>query len=962
MSDNTPLYSSRITNTYLEYLAEHYPALDSEKILAKAGIERYEVDDPAHYLTQRQVDRFHALLVAETGNPNVAREAGRFTIFSKKIGAIKTYTLGLMSPATVYLMAGKLYDVMSRAADIKTRKISNGKVLLRARPKPGVNEKPYQCENRKGTLESLARLFTRDFATVEHPVCYHKGGEACEYIITWKMTQAMLWKRISSYLFLLTVPGGAAALFLLPLHQAMVSVTCAAFVSVGALCMSLFMDNRELVKTIERQGNSARELLTERTDWYNETILIQEIGCASAMILDVQQYLNAVMRIMKERLEFDRGLVMLEKDRPRRLEYVTSFGLSDDQRRTLEKTIFNLDNPDSEGPFVRAFMDQTPFLVNDVGKIISSLSEKSRNFAQVIAAESFICVPVVFQKKAFGVLALDKQFSQKPLTKSDLGILKGIAAQIAAGLANAHFLDQLRLGEEKFKKLYEESKRGEALYRSLIQSSADPIAMCGLDLVLQYISPEYENVFGWKQDELAGQALRFEPVMENEATLMMIREVARSGKPQRGFETRCYTKNGQLLNVLISVSRYVDHKENPAGLLLIIRDVSANKQLEAQLQQAQKMEAIGTLAGGIAHDFNNLLSVVQGNLSLLMLDYEPGHTHLERLQNIEKQVQSGAKLTGQLLGYARKGNYEIKPFNLVQLVHESCEAFGRTRKQITINHQFPPEPVIVEADWGQIEQVLFNIYVNASDAMPGGGRLDIHVSVVDSSAIQSHRYQPEPGRYVRLALSDSGVGMRPEIKARMFDPFFTTKKMEKGTGLGLASVYGIVKSHKGYIEVTSAEGKGTTMIIFLPYSGKVPPAGAAAQKDTLYNGRETILFVDDEPMILEVSHEMLTRMGYTVLQADDGQSAVEIYRRHRDTIDLVIFDLVMPGLSGGELYSRLKRLNPDVKAILSSGYSMDGQAKGILDSGCNEFIQKPFNMQQLSKKINQTLRPDDPDG
>ena len=256
--------------------------------------------------------------------------------------------------------------------------------------------------------------------------------------------------------------------------------------------------------------------------------------------------------------------------------------------------------------------------------------------------------------------------------------------------------------------------------------------------------------------------------------------------------------------------------------IILINDVSERKRMEAQLLHAQKMEAIGTLAGGIAHDFNNLLMVVQGNVSLMLLDMNPSHPHYEMLRSIEKKVQNGSRLTAQLLGYARKGRYEVKPILLNQLVEETAEAFGRARKNIVIHKDLHPDLLPLEAGPGQMEQVLMNLLVNAADAMPHGGELFLRTSNVTHQDIQSDLYEAAPGNYVLLSVTDTGIGMDPKTMERIFDPFFTTKELGRGTGLGLASVYGIIKGHNGYIHVQSELGKGATFLIYLPASeGKV---------------------------------------------------------------------------------------------------------------------------------------------
>jgi sensor domain CHASE-containing protein/nitrogen-specific signal transduction histidine kinase/ActR/RegA family two-component response regulator len=377
------------------------------------------------------------------------------------------------------------------------------------------------------------------------------------------------------------------------------------------------------------------------------------------------------------------------------------------------------------------------------------------------------------------------------------------------------------------------------------------------------------------------------------------------------------------------------------------------KKLQSQLQQAKKMEAIGTLARGIAHDFNNLLMGIQGNVSLMKLDVDSLRFY-ERLKSIEKQVESGAMLTSQLLGYARKGTYELKALDLNQLVKDASETLGRTKKEITIHRELSDDLFAVEADSGQMEQVLLNLFVNAADAMPRGGDLFLKTVNVTHEDISSKFYNPKRGDYVLLRVTDTGTGMDKDTMERVFDPFFTTKEMGRGTGLGLASAYGIIKAHSGYIDVESAKGQGTTFSIYLPRSEKEVQKVVKATEGVI-GGTETVLLVDDEAVILEVGQDFLEAMGYRVLVARDGKEGVAVYKKNWDEIDIVVLDIVMPNMGGGEAYDRMREINPDIKVVLSSGFPIDGEAAEILERGCDGFIQKPFKMKQLSQAIREVL-------
>jgi signal transduction histidine kinase/CheY-like chemotaxis protein/HAMP domain-containing protein len=415
----------------------------------------------------------------------------------------------------------------------------------------------------------------------------------------------------------------------------------------------------------------------------------------------------------------------------------------------------------------------------------------------------------------------------------------------------------------------------------------------------------------------------------------------------------------------VSMTPLIQESER-VGTVIVAKEITSKVQaeaekraLEAQLQQAQKMEAIGTLAGGIAHNFNNLLMGIQGNASLILMGTDPDHPHYQKAKNVEKLVQSGSRLTSQLLGYAREGRFQIKPVSVNRLIRETGETFGLARKDIRIVQDLSEDIRAVLADEGQIEQVLMNLLVNAADAMPKGGTLYLKSENVSARSFSHKVHEVKPGNYVLMTIRDTGTGMDRKTLERIFEPFFTTKGMGKGTGLGLASVYGIVRAHGGYVDVESEEGRGTTFYIYLPAGGE-PVSRDTEAMPVFTRGHEKVLLVDDEEMVLDVGQKILGAMGYDVSLAKSGKEAIDLYRDQNGRIDLVLLDMVMPDMCGGETYDSLKRINPAVKVLLSSGYSIDGQAAEILKRGCNGFIQKPFNMEQLSRKIRDVLQQPPP--
>ncbi len=499
-------------------------------------------------------------------------------------------------------------------------------------------------------------------------------------------------------------------------------------------------------------------------------------------------------------------------------------------------------------------------------------------------------------------------------------------------------------------------RREKEKFRALVEDCPLGVSLIAEDGTYKHVNPKFVEMFGYALQDVPTGKEWFQKAFPDRAYRrdVISRWIndfkgSRHGESRpRTFKVRCKDGSEKMIHF-----RPVAMESGQQ--LVMYEDVTEKRRLEMQLYQAQKMEAIGTLSGGIAHDFNNLLMAIQGNASLMLTETHSESPHYGFLTNIVKQVQSGAKLTSQLLGFSRKGRYEIKAINLNQAVKDVCETFARTRKDIKIHQDLTPEILAIHADRGQIEQILLNLYVNAADAMPGGG--DLHVTTMNTTheSMKADLYTPKPGLYLLLEIRDTGMGMDKETTKRIFDPFFTTKEMGRGTGLGLASVYGIVKGHGGYIDVHSIKGGGTTFSIYLPASRTLIPGEEPGTGEEVAGGRGTILLVDDEHMVLDVGAQMLEHLGYTVLQAASGSEAIRLYRKNMDTIDLVILDMIMPEMGGGKVYDRLKALNPDVRVLLSSGYSLEGEAKEILDRGCGGFIQKPFDIKDVSRKIRQIL-------
>jgi signal transduction histidine kinase/ActR/RegA family two-component response regulator len=381
--------------------------------------------------------------------------------------------------------------------------------------------------------------------------------------------------------------------------------------------------------------------------------------------------------------------------------------------------------------------------------------------------------------------------------------------------------------------------------------------------------------------------------------------------------------------------------------------------LQDQLRQSQKLEAIGTLAGGVAHDFNNLLTGILGYSGIIRLQAASGGKIAEAAEVIENAAERAKNLTAQLLGFARKGKNQHVPVDVAAIIQEVVTLLSRTiNKKIVMRQRIGAPKSIVMGDPGQLQQVILNLAVNARDAMPEGGELAFETEIVDldENYCQTHP-EAAPGRHLAIAVSDTGGGIPREIQDRIFEPFFTTKGRGEGSGMGLAMVYGIVKNHGGSIGLYSESGKGTTIRIYLPFTESEVSRLPAHEEAAAIAGRGVILFVDDEVVVRQVGAEMLRTLGYEVVTARDGAEAVEIYERLVDGVDLAIVDMMMPKMDGKECFQQLRRINPRLRAILSTGYGRDGAAQEILAEGMVGFVQKPYRMSQLSETVATALRP-----
>jgi two-component system, cell cycle sensor histidine kinase and response regulator CckA len=552
-------------------------------------------------------------------------------------------------------------------------------------------------------------------------------------------------------------------------------------------------------------------------------------------------------------------------------------------------------------------------------------------------------VPLKVNSHTFGALVVQTYSQNVRYGERDKEILTFVARQLASAV-------EIKRNEQAL-------RRSEARYRSLVQSSVYGIYRASLEGRFLDVNPALISMLGYGSAE---DVLLLDPekdVFANpEEHARLVEEFRRSGRLD-GIELKWKRKDGGRITVRIS-GRAVSSADEPADVLeAIAEDVTDRRALEDHFRQAQKMEAVGRLAGGVAHDFNNLLMVIGGYAEVILSELPSDDPLYEKGKAIQQAADRATTLTRQLLAFSRKQLLELKVVDVNAIVADMERLLrpliGENVKLATL---LAPQAALTRADAGQLEQVLMNLVVNGRDAMPGGGTLTIQTqtTVVDGNHRRVQQFI-RPGNYVVLSVSDTGMGMDKETQSRIFEPFFTTKEKGKGTGLGLSTVYGIVKQSGGYVMVQSEKGQGSTFQIYLPQVDGTAEDNSSPAPDATLGGSETVLLVEDEDSVRQLVRDTLEAKGYSVLEAKSGEEGLETAARHQGTIQLVITDVVMPGMNGRELVKKLAGTNPTTKVLYLSGYTEDIIANdGAIESG-TAFLQKPFSLQNLSRKVREVL-------
>lgn len=511
-------------------------------------------------------------MTTKTNNPDIARSAGRYSILSKAGQPVQQYALGFISPATAYTVIENLYNKVSLACKLSTKRLASNSIEITVTPKEGVDEKPYQCENRIGTFEAVAKMFTNQFAKIDHPVCIHKGGETCSYTVTWEQTSSSKWKRIRNYAVVLSLLSCLGSFFIFPIMDWIILSMGFSVLTAGIFAYSEFVAKKEIHSKLKSDGEVASSLLEQTNTRYNNALLVQEIGQGTSSILNTKQLLDFIMVTLQKRLEFDRGTIMLVNEERTRLVYVAGYGYKKELEDFIKQTTFHLDKPDSLGPLVTAFKEQKPFLIDDTRKIRGDITRKTFEFLKMLDIKSFICVPIIYEGKTEGVLAVESYKEHRTFSQSDINLLMGIAPQIGISINNAKTYQQIRDSEERF--------------RALGENAPDIIYTLDADGAFTYINPAWEKILGHTKEEVIGRY--FVDFAKSEDVRRYIRffKEVKHKKPNKSTTGTLLTREGLERLFNISCSPNFDSKLNTKGWIGTIKDITELEKNVEMLENA----------------------------------------------------------------------------------------------------------------------------------------------------------------------------------------------------------------------------------------------------------------------------------------------------------------------------------------------------------------------------------------
>jgi PAS domain S-box-containing protein len=841
-----------------------------------------------------------------SGDDDAAYKIGFNSVLRQRLGYIQRiiiYAFG--SPAKGIKHTQKVNDYFNKTKRIELLSSSRNNAVIRLIWSKDIPLSPDFCLMNKGIYQAIPTIWGLPPSCLEETRCFFKGDDYCEYHLRWETRN-----KFKDFYHMMLTP------------------------------LKVFKDSRrelERDKEILREKyNQIHQLNQDLQQKVNQLTTINECSAAILSTLRLEELLELILKRLLKIAHLDRAGIFLFDEAKNSLILIHAVGVEPDIFSDLKGYQIPLDKKDNI--IARTAREKRSVLIKDVGAMSLNFQNP---LLMKLKPKAFILVPMIVRGRLVGIMLGDNQNDQNFVAEIDKDFLTSFANQIAMALENANLYSRLEDSERKYRDIVENVNEGIWI---LDEKGVINFSNCHLKKMLGYKHLTNRSVYNLVNKE--GKKILLRILMEN-----------KRGKTAKE-EVVLQCKSNEPVNVLIS-SVPIMTDDRYSGCLAMLTDLTEKKYLEKQLLQSQKLESIGTMASGIAHDFNNILTGVLGYTNLLKLKIGQDSEIGRYADIIEQSSLRAAELVAKLLAFSRGSRSEESSVSAVnEIVQETIELMESSLpKNIEIRISLQENLPFINCNSTQVQQAILNICLNALDAMPDGGSLSLATSEVEykEALALCPDFTDHSDRYVCISISDTGTGMESEVRDRIFDPFFTTKEVGKGSGLGLPMAYGIVKSSKGCIQIESERGQGSTFKVFFPAWDSVTKSAEEPLKSQKLGGSETILVVDDEEVVRDLTREVLSVYGYSVLLAQDGLEALNVYSAFEHDVDLVLLNICMPRMGGKETYEKLKEINSNIKVLFCSGHNPDNEICGasiINDPNC---VGKPFKIGELVGKVQQVL-------
>ncbi len=896
----------------IQYVEEKAPS-KIQLLFKDLGPEMEGVKDPENFLSDPHNWISSTLLIKLFGNAkeilgeeDVAYQIGFNSILKQRLGYIQRILLyAFGNPAKLVKEVQRINDHFNKTKRIEILKSSKRDAVVRLLWNKEIPLTRDFCLMNKGIYQAIPMIWELPPARLVETKCFFKGDEYCEYQLHWEEKNFL--RRSFQKVFL---PWKVAKDTIQELEK-----------------------DKEALK---EKYNQIYHLNHELQQKINQLTTLQESSTAILSTLKLEELLDLILNKLLHVAHLDRAGIFLTDPKEQTLTLIHAVGL---ETRVFEELKgYKIPLSKSDNIIARTAQLNKTLIVEDVGKM--SLNPQNPILKR-LKPKAFILVPLTIRGQVIGIMVGDNHTDKRFMRGVDKGFLTSFANHIAMALENATLYKQLKESEKK--------------YREIVQNVNEGIWILDANGNIKFSNRRLEEMFG---HGLKGKNVYDLAEEEERKKLLHILMENISGRPAKD-EVMLRRKDGKNLYALLS-SVPLKKDDHFDGCLSMLTDLTEKKRMEDRLLQAQKLESVGTMAGGIAHDFNNILTGILGYVMLMKQKARGQQDLLRCLDIVERSGHRAAELVKKLLAFSRGTQPgQVQPTEVKGILEDTVELLKTSiPKNITITTSFAPGLPMIRCNPTQIQQAILNICLNAKDAMADGGLLSISTGLITSQDLQKiYGFSPAEKHvhFVEIDITDTGSGIAPEDRERIFDPFFTTKDVGKGSGLGLAMVYGIVKGSGGFIHVDSELGKGTCFRLFFPVTHALQDTASTTEKKQEYKGNETILVVDDEEIVRDLASEVLSSQGYTVMTAKDGLEALHIYEALGPHIDLIILDIIMPKMNGTEAYRKLKEINSEVKVLFCSGHGMDqATVKEVMEKGL-PFTEKPFKLDELLGQVRKVL-------